>query len=155
MKYACIILSLVACPALQNFSTLFHKRHDFRKTLLSIKCVFWFSLQRLSETFLILTWTEGDMAENVHWSSRKMHAVLPRFWRNLNLLGTFSKKHSNIKFNENPSSRSRVIPCWRTDRNDEANSRLRNSGDVSNEIIENVSEKKNALWFLSMTVYAQ
>jgi hypothetical protein len=34
--------------------TLSHKRHDFRKTILKIKCVFWFSLQLLSETFLIL-----------------------------------------------------------------------------------------------------
>ena len=30
----------VACLALKHFSTLFHKRHDFRKTtLLNIKCV--------------------------------------------------------------------------------------------------------------------
>jgi H+/Cl- antiporter ClcA len=32
------------------FFTLFHKRHDFRKKmLLRIKCVFLFSLQRLSK----------------------------------------------------------------------------------------------------------
>ena len=35
-----IILSSVACLALQNFPTLFHKRHDFLKKLLKIKCVF-------------------------------------------------------------------------------------------------------------------
>ena len=52
------------------------------------------------------------------------------------------EKYSNIKFNENPSSRSRVVPCWRTDRNYEANNRLRNFGDVSNEMTENVNEKK-------------
>jgi hypothetical protein len=38
------------------------------------------------------------------------------------------EKYSNIKFNENPSSESRVVPCGemdgRTDRNDEANSRI-------------------------------
>ena len=36
------ILSSVASPALQYFSTLFHERRDFRKkkTLLDIKCVF-------------------------------------------------------------------------------------------------------------------
>jgi hypothetical protein len=34
----------------------------------------------------------------------------------------FSKKWSNIKFHENPSSGGRVIPCARTDRHDEANS---------------------------------
>ena len=43
---------------LSVFTILFphyHKRHDSRKKkLLSIKCVFWFSLQLLSKTFLIL-----------------------------------------------------------------------------------------------------
>jgi hypothetical protein len=38
----CAILSSVACPYLQYFSTLSHKRHDFRKKkkLLNVKCVF-------------------------------------------------------------------------------------------------------------------
>jgi len=31
------------------------------------------------------------------------------------------EEHSNIKFRENPSSVSRVVPCGRTDRHDEAN----------------------------------
>ena len=31
------------------------------------------------------------------------------------------EKRSDIKFNENPSSESRVVPCGRTDRHDEAN----------------------------------
>ena len=34
------------------------------------------------------------------------------------------EKYSNIKFHENPSSGSKVVPCGRTDRNDEANSRF-------------------------------
>ena len=36
-----IIFSSVACPTLQYFSTLSHKRQDFRKkNILSVKCVF-------------------------------------------------------------------------------------------------------------------
>ena len=31
MQCACVILSSVACPSLQYFSTLPNKRHDFRK----------------------------------------------------------------------------------------------------------------------------
>jgi hypothetical protein len=36
----------------------------------------------------------------------------------------FFEKYSNIKFHENPSSGSRVVPCGRTDGHDEANSRF-------------------------------
>ena len=36
----------------------------------------------------------------------------------------FRKKNSNIKFHENPSSGSRVVPCGQTDRHDDANSRF-------------------------------
>jgi hypothetical protein len=53
----CIILPSVVCPALPDFSTLSHKWHDVReiqKKLLNTTCMFWFSLQLLSETFLIL-----------------------------------------------------------------------------------------------------
>ena len=69
MQYACAILPSVACPALQYFTTLPHIRHNFRKKLLNIKCVFVLPLQRLSETFLILRRSERDMTKNVYWSS--------------------------------------------------------------------------------------
>ena len=59
MCTSCIILSRVVCVALQYFSTLLHKQHYFWK-LLNIKCVFWFSLQLLSETLLILRRLEQD-----------------------------------------------------------------------------------------------
>jgi len=45
VKYACAILSSMACPALQySLSTLSHKRHDFRKKVTEHKmCVLIFS----------------------------------------------------------------------------------------------------------------
>jgi hypothetical protein len=52
-----IILSSVACLALPYFSTLSHKRHDFRGggNVIEHKiCVCLFLLQPLSETFLFL-----------------------------------------------------------------------------------------------------
>jgi len=54
MQCACAILSSVAYPALQHFSTLSLKQHNFRKKLLDTNCVCWFSIQGLSGTFLIL-----------------------------------------------------------------------------------------------------
>jgi len=34
------------------------------------------------------------------------------------------EKYSNIRFHENPSSGSRVVPCGQTERHDEANGRF-------------------------------
>jgi hypothetical protein len=74
-----IILSSVACLALLYVSTLSHKRHDFRKKLLNIKCVFWFFLQLLSETFLILRRIQRDIIINVHRSLCKVPLLLSDF----------------------------------------------------------------------------
>jgi hypothetical protein len=59
MQYECAILSTVACPALQNFTTLSHKKARFSKKVIEHK-MFSFSVQLLSETFLILRITERD-----------------------------------------------------------------------------------------------
>jgi hypothetical protein len=60
MQCECAILSPVACTALQYFPTLSNKRHHFFKKMFVYRykvCVF--SLQRLSETFLILRIQQG------------------------------------------------------------------------------------------------
>jgi hypothetical protein len=64
-----------------NISTLSRKRHDFRrKILLRIKCAFWFTLQLLSETLLILRRNEQDMIlKNVRWCSCKVAINFVRF----------------------------------------------------------------------------
>ena len=63
----------------------------FRKMLLNTKCVFWFSVQLLSETFLMLCRTERDIVISVVGFSCKVHVVLVRFYLNMNFLDTFSK----------------------------------------------------------------
>jgi len=63
------MLHFVICglPVLLDFSTLSHKRHDFRKKKKSsVKCVFWFSPQLLSEVFLILRIIEGATIINIY-----------------------------------------------------------------------------------------
>ena len=111
------------------FPTLCHKRHDLKKKkfrrrgitpppkkkthtkkLLNLKCVFWFSLQLLSKTFLILRKIQRYIIISVHTYSCTVPVILTYF----NETSVFSldfggKKYSNIKFHEKPSSRSRVF----------------------------------------------
>jgi len=74
------IMSPVACPALQYFLPHYLKNGtNFGITLLNTKGVFWFSLQLLSETFLILRRTQRDMLINVYRSSCKVPVIVVRF----------------------------------------------------------------------------
>jgi len=66
------ILSPVACPPVQYFSILSHKRYDFPKTLSNTKCVFCFTLQISFETFHILRMNKRDMIRNVEGSLWKV-----------------------------------------------------------------------------------
>jgi hypothetical protein len=71
----------------------------FEKTLLNPKCVFWFSVQLLSETFLILWRNERNMIKNVYWSSCTVLVSLFDCNETWIFLTDFRK--INIKFHEN------------------------------------------------------
>jgi hypothetical protein len=62
----------------------------FGRILLNIKCVFWFTLQRLSEIFLVLRRTERDIIINVQRSLCKVPVILVTCYCNLNSLYRFS-----------------------------------------------------------------
>jgi hypothetical protein len=80
MKRAYAILSSVACLALQYFSTLSHKRHDFhKKKVIEHKTWFLIICTILSETFPILRRIEGDMMENADRSLRTVPVILVIF----------------------------------------------------------------------------
>jgi hypothetical protein len=60
-----IVLSCVGCLAIPYLCTLSHSTVRFeKKKVIQHKTVFWFSLQRLSETFVILRRT--DLLRNVN-----------------------------------------------------------------------------------------
>ena len=79
-----------------------------------MKCVYWFSLKLLSESFFIPRRTERHVIKNVHWCSYKVYVVLVVF--NKAVSRQIFGKYSDISFYENPSGGSRVVPCGRTDR---------------------------------------
>jgi hypothetical protein len=85
-----ITWSSVACPAIPYFSTLSHTRHDLRRKLVNTKRVFWFSLQRLTDTFLIVRRIQRDIITYGYRSSCKVPVILARFQWNLYLLDRFS-----------------------------------------------------------------
>jgi len=114
MHRARVILSSVACPALKCFS---HKRHDFRKggvrgviehrmcVLISYATFLW-NISHFKKN-----WARCDQkCILVKESSRFSFPILMK----LGFSRQFFEKYSTIKFHENPSSGSRVLPCQRT-----------------------------------------
>ena len=79
-----------------------------KEKLLNIKYVFWFSLQLLSETFLISRRTERDMIKNVSWCSYKVPVNLDIYERSSNFLNGFSKNVQIPNF-------IKIRPCGLTD----------------------------------------
>ena len=81
----------------------------FETRFVNTKCVFWFSLRLLSETFLILRIIKRDITMlSTRYSSQILIGL--EFPRQI-----FEKKSSNIKFHQNLSNGSRIVPCGQTD----------------------------------------
>jgi hypothetical protein len=109
-------MSSSACPCITVFfHTLSHIHHNFREKVNKRKYVFCFSLQSMCETFFIPRRNDGDVIKNVNWSLRKVPPYSCQVLMKLEYSQQIFKKYSHIKFHENTSNRSRVVPCGRTD----------------------------------------
>ena len=84
--------------------------------LLNIKCVFRFSLQILSEIFLILRRIERDMIQIVYRSSCEVPVVVLRFYWHLSFIDIFSKNTQVSNLMKSHTCRNRVVPCGQRDR---------------------------------------
>jgi hypothetical protein len=92
---------IVICglPRLTIFFHIISQTAQLKKKLLNTKCVFWFSLQILSETFIILRRNERDMIKNVHWTSCTVPFILvqyPLFLSDFNETWIFSTDFRKI-----------------------------------------------------------
>ena len=113
-----IRLPSVACPALPYFSTLYHKRYDFlggKKFIEHKMCVLIFST-----TFVWnISHSKKKKARYYHKCSqvfkKSTHYSCQILMKSEFSQQTF-KISTNLKFHENPSSESRVVPCGRRDR---------------------------------------
>ena len=74
-----IILSSVGCLALPFLSTLWHKRHDFRKEVIEHERVFRLFLRFLSEIFPILRRIKRDIIVNIGRYSCKLPVTFVTF----------------------------------------------------------------------------
>jgi hypothetical protein len=85
--------------------TIFGKKSYWTRSM----CLF--SLQLLSETFLILRRIQRDIVINVKASLCKVLLHSRRTLMKLEFSWQIFEKSWNIKYNQNPSSGSRVVPC--------------------------------------------
>jgi hypothetical protein len=90
---------------------------NFGKSLLNIKCVF--SIQILSETFLILTRIKRDMIKNVTGLKVKYRLFSSSFNKTWTFLTEFQNQISNSK---KTSPVEAELTCRQMDRHEEANS---------------------------------
>jgi hypothetical protein len=86
-----------------------------KKNLLNTEGVFWFSLQLLSETSLILR-TERERIKNVYGLNAKYPLFTLRFNETWIFSADFRKNTQNTKIQENSTSGTWAVPNEQTDR---------------------------------------
>jgi hypothetical protein len=106
----CAILSSVAYPALQYFSTLSHERHNLITVIEHKMCVL-----RSSTSFV------RNISHSKKHRARYNQKCILVFTQNtrysgqiltkLKISGHIFERAPRTKFHENPSSRSRSVPC--------------------------------------------
>jgi hypothetical protein len=121
IQYATRMRHIVICGLVRIykvFSTLSHKRRDFRKQLLSTKCVFWLSLQLLSETFHTLR-KKKKLARYEYNMYIGLHVIFLLFFSDFNETWIFStdfwkvvKYRMSLKSVQWKPSRSRRMDRW-------------------------------------------
>ena len=121
MKCTRVILCCHPWPAplyctTYSISTLCHKRHKFRKTKVakSEMCVLIISATFIwNISYYKKNWPRYDQkCISVCFMSSTRHSC--QILMKLEFCGQIFEKYTNIKFNENPSRGSRVVPCWQT-----------------------------------------
>jgi hypothetical protein len=116
VQCACAILSSVTLPSLESFSTLSHKRHDFRKTVIEHKmCVLIFSTRFVGNI-------SHSMNNRARYGQKCIFVFMQstqhscRILMKLEFCPQVLENYSNIKFNKIPSNGSRVVQYRWTDR---------------------------------------
>jgi hypothetical protein len=117
MQCACAIFSSVSCPALQYFSMLSHKRHDFRKKScwaenICFEYFYNFFFRNIFHSKKI--WARYDQKRILFFTYSNLYCCPILMKREFSR--QIFEKYSNIKFHEHPSSESQVVPSGQTDR---------------------------------------
>ena len=115
MQCACAILSPVACPGLQYFSTLSHKRHDFREKFIEHKTRVLIFSTMFVWSILIIRRTERDMIKKIRWCSYKLPNYSWQILMKRELSLQIFEKYPNITLHNHLPCGSWFILCGQTD----------------------------------------